>query len=108
MISSKLFGIVTLTYLACMALYFTYLFFRNKKLGTIVTGVVLLGWILQTVALGMRWYESYQIGYGHIPLSNLYESLISLTFAMAYHITHNVGLNIIDQWLHFIDYQGTN
>jgi cytochrome c-type biogenesis protein CcsB len=80
MVSSKLFGIVTLTYLACMALYFTYLFFRNKKLGTIITGVVLLGWILQTVALGMRWYESYQVGYGHIPLSNLYESLISLSW----------------------------
>jgi cytochrome c-type biogenesis protein CcsB len=84
MASSTLFGIVTLIYLACMALYFTYLFFRNKMLGSIITGVVLLGWILQTVALGMRWYESYQMGYGHIPLSNLYESLISLSWTTVF------------------------
>ena len=28
----------------------------------------------------MRWYESYQLGHGHIPLSNLYESLMSLAW----------------------------
>jgi cytochrome c-type biogenesis protein CcsB len=32
--------------------------------------------LLQTVALLLRWWESYQLGYGHAPLSNLYESLV--------------------------------
>ena len=32
--------------------------------------------MLQTIALGLRWYESYQIGVGHAPLTNMYESLV--------------------------------
>ena len=80
MISSKLLGIVTLTSLICMVLYFTYLFFRNQKFSTVITGITIAGWVVHTLALGMRWYESYQLGYGHIPLSNMYESLISLSW----------------------------
>jgi cytochrome c-type biogenesis protein CcsB len=80
MISSKLLGITTITYLICMVSYFTYLFFRNPKFGRVITGITIFGFIIHTVALGMRWYESYQMGYGHIPLSNLYESLMSLSW----------------------------
>lgn len=80
MISSKLLGITTITYLVCMVSYFTYLFFRNPKFGKIITGITSAGLLVHTVALGMRWYESYQLGYGHIPLSNLYESLMSLSW----------------------------
>jgi len=28
------------------------------------------------VLLGVRWYESYQMGIGRIPVTNLYESLV--------------------------------
>ena len=80
MISSKLLGIVTITYLICMVAYFTYLFFRNRKFGQVITGIVIFGLVVHTAALGMRWYESYQLGHGHIPLSNLYESLMSLSW----------------------------
>jgi ABC-type transport system involved in cytochrome c biogenesis permease subunit len=80
MISSKLLGIVTFTYLICMVSYFTYLFFRNRKFGQVITGIAIFGLVVHTVALGMRWYESYQLGHGHIPLSNLYESLMSLSW----------------------------
>jgi cytochrome c-type biogenesis protein CcsB len=34
------------------------------------------GVIIQTLAIGLRWYESYQIGVGHAPLTNMYESLV--------------------------------
>jgi len=80
MLSSKLLGITTITYLVCMVSYFTYLFFRNPKFGRIITGITIFALTVHTVALGMRWYESYQLGYGHIPLSNLYESLMSLAW----------------------------
>ena len=80
MLSSKLLGITTITYLICMVTYFTYLFFRNPKFGRIITAITIFGLTVHTVALGMRWYESYQLGYGHIPLSNLYESLMSLAW----------------------------
>lgn len=78
--SSTFFGITTLTYQFCMALYFSYPFFKNQKFGRIITSIVIFGLLAHTVGLGLRWYESYQMGYGHIPLSNMYESLISLSW----------------------------
>ncbi len=80
MLSSKFIGFATLTYMLCMVLYFCYLFFRNKKYGYIITAVAVIGFLLHTAGLGLRWYESYQIGYGHIPLANLYEALVSLSW----------------------------
>lgn len=38
---------------------------------------------LHTAAIGFRWIESYQLGIGHAPLSNLYESLVFFAWAMA-------------------------
>ncbi len=32
--------------------------------------------LVHTASIGLRWVESYQMGIGHAPLSNLYESLI--------------------------------
>ena len=78
MLSSTFLGITTFIYLLCMALYFTYLFFRNDKYSKVITAVAILGLLFNTAGLGLRWYESYKIGYGHIPLSNMYESLVSL------------------------------
>jgi len=63
-----------------MALYFSFSFFRNRKFGNVLTATVILGLFFNTIGLGLRWYESYKIGYGHIPLSNLYEALVSLSW----------------------------
>jgi cytochrome c-type biogenesis protein CcsB len=38
--------------------------------------VALLGLIGNTAGIVMRWVESYRMGIGHAPLSNLYESLV--------------------------------
>ncbi|MDA8405986.1 MAG: c-type cytochrome biogenesis protein CcsB [Deltaproteobacteria bacterium] len=40
-------------------------------------------WILHTVSIGLRWVESYQLGIGHAPLSNLYESLVFFSWSVA-------------------------
>lgn len=74
--SSLLLSISTFGFLACMALYLAGITFRRKSLlfwGT------LSGWAVLAVLTGgllLRWVESYQLGYGHAPLSNLYESLV--------------------------------
>ncbi len=80
MLSSSLLGITTFIYLLCMAFYFSYLFFRNEKFSKIISAAVILGFLFNTAGLAFRWYESYKIGYGHIPLSNMYESLVSLSW----------------------------
>ena len=80
MTSSKLLGITTLVYLVCMAGNFAYLFFRGRKLHAALMGIAVLGFAAHTAGLGLRWHESYQIGYGHIPLANFYEALVSLSW----------------------------
>ncbi len=74
--SSQLFGITTLAYLLSSAFYIGLLVFKNKKIGFIGLILAILGVLVQTVALGLRWQESYQIGIGHAPLTNMYESLV--------------------------------
>ncbi len=78
--SSFFLGITTIAYLLAMALSFYYLFFRNKKLGFILQFVVIAGLVAHTAGLGLRWYESYELGFGHIPLSNMYETLMSMSW----------------------------
>jgi cytochrome c-type biogenesis protein CcsB len=79
--SSLLFDIATLSYLAAMVLYISYLAFRNKGLGLTASLVTYFGFGLQTIALFRRWWESYQMDIGRVPLSNLYESLVFFTWS---------------------------
>jgi len=79
--SSLLFDIATLSYLVAMVLYISYLAFRNKGLGLIASLVTYFGFGLQTIALFRRWWESYQMDIGRVPLSNLYESLVFFTWS---------------------------
>jgi cytochrome c-type biogenesis protein CcsB len=45
-------------------------------MGRIATWVTILGLAGNTAGIALRWIESYQMGIGHAPLSNLYESLV--------------------------------
>jgi cytochrome c-type biogenesis protein CcsB len=74
--SSQLLGITTLAYLLSTALYMGHFIFKSQKAGVLATLVTVFGIAVQTVGLGLRWYESYQIGIGHAPLTNMYESLV--------------------------------
>ncbi len=78
--SSLLFTITTLAYLASMVLYIGALAFKNDGAGKAATGVTIAGAAIQTLALALRWIESYQMGIGRVPLSNLYESLVFFTW----------------------------
>jgi cytochrome c-type biogenesis protein CcsB len=80
--SSSFLGITTFIYLFTMALYFAYIFYRSKKFGLIIRGFTIVGLLVHTIGLGLRWYESYQLGYGHIPLSNMYEALVSMAWCI--------------------------
>jgi cytochrome c-type biogenesis protein CcsB len=46
------------------------------KVGLLGTFATVVGFLAQTIGILLRWVESYQMGYGHAPLSNLYESLV--------------------------------
>jgi cytochrome c-type biogenesis protein CcsB len=79
--SSLLFNIATLAYLVAMVLYISFLAFRKEAIGKIASIVASSGLVVQTIALFLRWRESYQMDIGRVPLSNLYESLVFFTWS---------------------------
>ncbi len=79
--SSLLFNIATLSYLFAMVLYISYLAFKKDGIGKTASAVTYLGFAIQTIALFLRWRESYQMDIGRAPLSNLYESLVFFTWS---------------------------
>jgi len=84
--SSFFFGVSTIAYILAMIMYITYLAFRSKKIGIVATTVTVIGLVSQTLAILMRWKDTYELsGLGivkSIPLSNLYESLIFFVWCL--------------------------
>jgi cytochrome c-type biogenesis protein CcsB len=82
MTSSMLFNVTTLSYLVSMLIFFAFLASRNKTVGLTASCVAYFGFIVQTTAIILRWKESYALGHGHAPLSNLYESVVFFSWTI--------------------------
>ena len=74
--SSLLLSIVTFVYALAAFLYLADWVFRKPAAGRLATWTAVAGLAGNSAGIGMRWVESYQMGFGHAPLSNLYESLV--------------------------------
>jgi cytochrome c-type biogenesis protein CcsB len=82
MTSSLLFNVTTFAYLVSMLLFFAYMASRTKALGDGGIYVAYFGLLAQTGAIALRWKESYDMGVGHAPLSNLYESVVFFSWTI--------------------------
>lgn len=82
MTSSNLLSIVTFVYGLAACLYTFSWVFRKQLTGTLATGVAIVGLVGNTAGIILRWVESYSLGFGHAPLSNLYESLIFFSWTI--------------------------
>ena len=82
--SSMLFNIVTVAYFAAMVVFLIYLATRHPVVALVGNICAWVGFVAQTAAMGVRWYESYHVpgGYGRIPLTNLYESIVFFTWSI--------------------------
>jgi ABC-type transport system involved in cytochrome c biogenesis permease subunit len=81
--SSLVLAIVTFVYGFSAVLYISSAIFKTDKpaaIGNWVAWIAVFGNVLGFI---LRWTESYKIGYGHIPLSNLYESLVFFALSIA-------------------------
>ena len=76
MLSSTILSYITFVYFASFMLYLLMMVMGRDFFGRLATCVTLAGLTIQTFAIILRWVESYRLGIGHAPLSNLYESLI--------------------------------
>jgi cytochrome c-type biogenesis protein CcsB len=84
--SQTFFNISMGIYLISSLSYLIFATSQNKTLGIISTSLLTVGLILHSGGLVFRWVETHQTGYGYIPLSNMYESLIffSWTIVLVY------------------------
>ena len=82
MLSAKLFNATTIFYMASTLAFIGFLASRNKTVGLVGSGLAWIGFAVQTAAIGLRWKESYDIGLGHAPMSNLYESVVFFAWSI--------------------------
>jgi cytochrome c-type biogenesis protein CcsB len=76
MSGSLVLSIVTFIYGLAGFLYICAWIFRKQFFGQVATWIALIGLIGNTAGILVRWIGSYQLGIGHAPFSNLYESLV--------------------------------
>ena len=67
------------------AIFYVFRMVTGKEFwGPLASWSALAGLIAQTAGLILRWFESYKMGIGHAPLSNLYESLIFFAWTIVF------------------------
>ena len=80
--SSLLLSIVTFVYGLAAFFYLAAWVFKKPTAGRLATWTALVGLAGNTGGIILRWMESYAMGIGHAPLSNLYESLVFFAWTM--------------------------
>ena len=80
--SQFFFNLSMALYLFAFLGYLVFTLFRHKGLGFLSTTVLTVGLLLHSVGLGIRWMETHRTGYGYVPLSNMYESLIFFSWTI--------------------------
>ena len=81
-INTTILSWVTFIYFASAVFYMLKIVTGKELWGPIASFISLVGLIAHTLALILRWFESYKMGIGHAPLSNLYESLIFFSWTV--------------------------
>ncbi len=80
--NSVILSYTTFVYFLAFMAYLLGMVMHRSVFSRVGTYLSLLGFIAQTAAIILRWVESYRMGIGHAPLSNLYESLIFFAWTL--------------------------
>jgi cytochrome c-type biogenesis protein CcsB len=83
MTSSLSFSITTFIYGSAACAYICGWIFKKNFMNQSGTYLTILAFICNSVGIILRWIESYEMGIGHAPLSNLYESLVFFSWTIA-------------------------
>jgi len=82
MLNVRLFDITTLLFGVASVNYVAALYGKKETLARIGTWICVAAALVSTAALGARWVESYKMGIGRIPVTNLYESLVFFAWSV--------------------------
>jgi len=80
--NSVILSYITFVYFAAFFFYLLMMVMGKEVLGKIATIICVIGLAGHIFAVVLRWIESYKLGIGHAPFSNLYESLIFFSFTI--------------------------
>jgi cytochrome c-type biogenesis protein CcsB len=69
-------------YLVSFLGYLIFATSQHRGLGVLGTTILSVGLILHSAGLVLRWIETHQTGYGYVPLSNMYESLVFFSWTI--------------------------
>ena len=81
--SSMILSVTTFIYGLAAFLYIMAWVFKTPGPGRLAVWVAIGGVVANTAGIVLRWIESYSLGVGHAPLSNLYESLVFFAWSIA-------------------------
>ena len=81
--SSQILSIITFVYGLAAFLYIFAWVFKKPSAGGPAMWVTIAGAVGNISGILLRWFESYRLGFGHAPLSNLYESMAFFAFTTA-------------------------
>lgn len=82
MLSSQILSYLTFIYFLVFTGYLLMMVMGRPALGRFSTIALICSFGLHTASIILRWQESYALGIGRAPLSNLYESLIFFAWAI--------------------------
>jgi len=83
MSSSLALSITTFMYGAAACAYICGWIFKKNYLNLSGTYLTIIAIVFNTAGIIIRWISSYEMGIGHAPLSNLYESLVFFSWTIA-------------------------
>lgn len=84
MLNTVILSYITFVYFFSFFFYLLMMVMGKSALGRIATYITSAGFAVHTFAIILRWVESYDLGVGHAPLSNLYESLIFFAWTIIF------------------------
>ncbi|MFO7754248.1 MAG: c-type cytochrome biogenesis protein CcsB [Desulfobacteraceae bacterium] len=82
MTSSYILSLTTFVYVTASVFYIGAWSFNRKVLYKAGLVILLTGFLMNTAGILLRWVESYDLGYGHAPFSNMYESLVFFSWTV--------------------------
>jgi len=84
MMNAMILSYITFVYFGAFVFYLLMMVMGKALFGRLATLISLGGLTAHTVGIVLRWIESYQMGFGHAPFSNMYESLIFFAWTLMF------------------------
>lgn len=81
--NSLVFNATTLMYFLASFVYLVHWIFKWEKGGVVGSSLAWCGFFLNLKGFLLRWLQTHQAGFGYVPLSNLYESLVFFGLCIA-------------------------